>query len=372
MVARRVRRDSREPRFRRWAGDSGRMRTRPAWQRRRGRFCPEAAATSRRPLTPRTRPAAYARSAVADRAVVLSPLSSGIVALGAAFSPKRKRAERAVAARDTDVVDDRSAFDVLTPVADPGVGSWAVAAAGKWGTVACVVPAAFADYARLFHPAWRTPQSLRTVRLADGSNLDLRIESADSEVRWSEVAAANGKVAHPAMEWASITGHWRYHWGNGTQPGLWDYQPEEGSMSECQVVELAVVLADHTQTPDDCLFAIWEGFGDLPEQLESMPKLQMPQRKMVLFRGPLSAAGLSFGEIRWGSRSPSLWWPADRAWCVGTDVDLRSSYVGGSVACIDAIVNHPELEAMRVTAEQWLTADADQINPEPVGEYPYG
>jgi hypothetical protein len=36
----------REPRIRRSAGDSGRMGTRPAWPRRRGRFCPGAVAGS--------------------------------------------------------------------------------------------------------------------------------------------------------------------------------------------------------------------------------------------------------------------------------------------------------------------------------------
>jgi hypothetical protein len=249
---------------------------------------------------------------------------------------------------------DQTAFDALRLETDTGVGDWAITAAGAWQTVACVVPAVFPDYARLFHPAWRSS------------------ESGEQEVRWSDVAAANGRTVHPAMEWASITGAWRYHWGGAKQPGLWERGPEEGSLSRRQVAELASILVRHTTTPTDCFFAIWEGFGDLPTQLAEAPRLAMPNRNMVLFRGPVSSATASFDPDNYRYRSPSLWWPADRSWCVGTDVDLRSSYIGASTACVDEVTDTPGLEAMRVTAEQWLTADADQINPEPAGEYPYG
>jgi hypothetical protein len=251
-------------------------------------------------------------------------------------------------------MSDQTGFDLLRLETDTSVSDWAIAGAGEWHTVACVVPAVFPDYARLFHPGWRSSESL------------------EHEVRWSEVARANGRTMHAAMEWASITGSWRYHWGGETQPGVWDRAPEEGSLSQRQVAELAIVLGRHTSTPDECFFAIWEGFGDLTAQFVEAPKLSMPNRNMVIFRGPLSSATASFDPDGYRYRSPSLWWPADRAWCVGTDVDIRSSYVGASSACVNELTHDPELEAMRVTAKQSLTADTDQINPEPAGEYPYG
>lgn len=265
---------------------------------------------------------------------------------------------------------DQTAFDALRREPDTAVGDWAIAGAGEWHTVGCVVPAVFPDYARVFHPAWRR------YRAAYGDRLGLPSPelglSGSAEVRWSEVAAANGRTVHPAMEWASITGSWRYHWGGDTQPGLWDCPPEEGSLSQRQVAELASLLARHTSTPHECVFAIWEGFADLPAEFAEAPKLPMPHRSMVLLGGPLSSATASFASNGYTYRSASLWWPADRAWCVGTDVDLRSSYVGASIAGVEELINDPKLEAMRVTAEQRLTADADQVNPEPAGEYPYG
>lgn len=253
----------------------------------------------------------------------------------------------------------------LEIVTDTSVGDWAIENAGEWGTVACVVPAVFEDYARIFHPAWRKTTPEGSLR-ADAPPRAPEFE----EVRWSEIAAANARTAHPAMQWASITGHWRYHWGGDGQPGLWDCRSEEGTLPANQVAALAAAVAPHTTTPDECFFAIWEGFGD--RDWPSGPRLLMPARDMVLFRGPLSGATTSFGGEDWDYRSPSLWWPADRAWCVGTDVDLASSYVGATRECVDDLCALAALEVMRVTSDQWLTADADQINPEPEGTYPGG
>jgi hypothetical protein len=45
-----------------------------------------------------------------------------------------------------------------------------------------------------------------------------------------------------------------------------------------------------------------------------------------------------------------MWWPADRAWFVATEVDGFSSYVGGTQGAIDSVLASPELEAIAVTA----------------------
>jgi hypothetical protein len=89
----------------------------------------------------------------------------------------------------------------------------------------------------------------------------------------------------------------------------------------------------------------------------------MPQRPMLLFSGSLSAATTSFGDLR--HLGPSLWWPQDRAWCVATDVDLMSTYIGSTEVCVDALVNDQDLEAMTVSVDQGVSYDSDTINPTP-------
>ena len=64
-------------------------------------------------------------------------------------------------------------------------------------------------------------------------------------------------------------------------------------------------------------------------------------------------------------QSASLWWPADRAWFVATDIDLVTTFVGGSAACIGDVLRHPRVEAARVPIDQRFTWDADTVNPLP-------
>ena len=66
-------------------------------------------------------------------------------------------------------------------------------------------------------------------------------------------------------------------------------------------------------------------------------------------------------------QSPTVWWPADRAWCVGTEIDFTETLIGGSRACIEAVLNHPELEALPITLDARLDSRGDTINP-PIAE----
>ena len=84
---------------------------------------------------------------------------------------------------------------------------------------------------------------------------------------------------------------------------------------------------------------------------------------MLLLAGAIRAVGTSSLRVAPGWQSPNLWWPDDRAWCVSTEIDLMSTYVGGSRGCIQAIVEHRQLEAAEVEPSDGVAADTDAINP---------
>lgn len=154
-------------------------------------------------------------------------------------------------------------------------------------------------------------------------------------------------------------------------------QRAEGSLPRDLIAPLVEHLRIGTSTPDQCYFAVWEGFGvgqvtlrfeagtsrgekkkawasiPGPESWKSRsPTLELPARSYHVFSGPiegatsdLSGSGLDF---RW--QSANLWWPADHAWCVATEVDFEWTYVGGSRACIAAILADVNLGATERTA----------------------
>jgi hypothetical protein len=104
--------------------------------------------------------------------------------------------------------------------------------------------------------------------------------------------------------------------------------------------------------------------GVTPEVWQG-PRLRLPGREYLLFRGPLSAAlrmGCQVDATWFDPQSPSLLWPQDHSWCLATEIDFDSTLVAGSPDLIKAILAASGLEAWRVQEDDDLTAFADVIN----------
>ena len=85
----------------------------------------------------------------------------------------------------------------------------------------------------------------------------------------------------------------------------------------------------------------------------------------LLLRGPVELAAANL-LAEPSSQSANIWWPADRAWCVATDIDLVTTYVGGSTACVADLLADGGLETAPAEPRQPVTWDADRVNPPPV------
>ncbi|MER6348831.1 hypothetical protein ACWC10_26055 [Streptomyces sp. NPDC001595] len=198
---------------------------------------------------------------------------------------------------------------------------------GDFGTVAGVAAPGFPAYVRVLHPA----------------SLDER------PVRWATVAAAYGRPLAPGTRWHRLTGMDVYY-QNASEyglPGVWDEHPAEGPTPPEVARALLPVLARHTRTPDRCWFGLWSGYGTW--DFDALPSFETPGRDEILLTGTLADAvsPVSMDEF---AELPDLWWPEDRAWCVGGDVDLVSTYVGGPQSLIAELLASPELEAFPVAA----------------------
>lgn len=162
----------------------------------------------------------------------------------------------------------------------------------------------------------------------------------------------------------------------------------EGHLDAPLLAALTDVLGQHTTTPDDCYFALWEGYGDIhggeaarfltaftgpmrwpgrifaKEKPKAPPPPAFPPHVMdgplltangeahFLFAGKLGDAG-QWGAASYGGgvprdiNSPNLMWPADHAWFVTTSIEGTWTGVGGSDALIDALLRDSRLEVVR-------------------------
>lgn len=167
-----------------------------------------------------------------------------------------------------------------------------------------------------------------------------------------------------------------------------DGERQEGHLDDVLLAALVEDLAAHTTTPDECFFALWEGYGDIhggeaasfltafagsprwpgrifikekpaappppafaPEVMDG-PLLTVGDEAYFLFAGPLVDAG-RWGAASYGGgaprdiNSPNLMWPSDRAWFVTTAVEGTWTGVGGSAALIDTLLRDDRLEVVR-------------------------
>ena len=206
-----------------------------------------------------------------------------------------------------------------------------------------LVPAGFSEYLRIFHPAYRTG-----------------VSGLSEPVTWAEIARANGVRMHAGVQLGSITGSERFEWAG--QPGVFDQPPETGNLPRELVDALPSVLARRTSTPDTCYFAVWEGMESLPPEVRAAPTFSVPNRSYHLMTGAVDAIRELAGALG-APRSPHLWWPQDHAWCVATEVDLKTTYIGTDRSCAQDVSSLPGVEAATVSPDLGIDWLSDTLNP---------
>ena len=159
------------------------------------------------------------------------------------------------------------------------------------------------------------------------------------------------------MEWGSVTGSWQL----SDQPPVWDWPPVTGELPGTVTMTVAALLARYAAPDRPWFFGLWQGHGRLtfPGMAATF---DLPQRPMFLFEGDLASL-TTFAK--WAGAGPNLWWPAGREWCVGTDIDLMTTYGGASAGCIKALFGDDAIEAREVSADQSVAWDSDTVNPLP-------
>jgi hypothetical protein len=239
-------------------------------------------------------------------------------------------------------------------------------------TITIVVPAGFEAYARVLHPV-QTPGH------------------GDQLVRWADVAAWSGMPLREDAQFHSVAMPPAVP---GGPPPYGSQGPQQGSLYGPDAEVLAAILRDWTATPEDCWFCVWDGYGwgaastvavltetgqppefieearqdPVPGPVREGPRVHLPYRDYFLYQGAAeTAAALASLDGTWG-QCPNLWWPADRAWCVASEIDLQWTYVAGPRGLIDAILADDRIEALPAApddpvgrVEDWVTGWADQL-----------
>jgi hypothetical protein len=164
------------------------------------------------------------------------------------------------------------------------------------------------------------------------------------------------------MEWGSLVGTWNSNSLIGFRSGPQYQSPDEGSLPADLASELGSILAKFTDTTK-AMYALWNGWADVRGGVDNPELLELPNRTMYVIQGSIENVTNPFNLE--DPRTSNLWWPDDRKWCVATEIDLLTTYVGGSHDCVKAVIDSDILEAMQATDSQRIAWDADKVNPLP-------
>jgi hypothetical protein len=99
----------------------------------------------------------------------------------------------------------------------------------------------------------------------------------------------------------------------------------------------------------------WDQLAPTLVERPAAPMLLLPHREHHLWTGTLA----DVAAFRHHGQAPSLWWPEDRSWFVGSDVDASAAYLGGSEALVDAVCAEPTLGAYRVAPSDTMLFEDD-------------
>nr|WSW57576.1 hypothetical protein OG513_02770 [Streptomyces sp. NBC_00998] len=206
-------------------------------------------------------------------------------------------------------------------------------------------------------PAEVSYHEYRQARLADGSIRPVGFAGIDLEVGVA-TGGGLGRAEHPGRGWRRL--RWAelaHRTGDPVVPdgllpsyrcfpsakrkGSWPLgivPPTEGSLDRDTWNRLIAVLTEHGPAgPDTSCLAYYNplmlaavDFDDLRVQA-----------------GRLGDAGILYDNPQAGF-SPSNLWAQDRSWVLCTDYDLWATKVAGPPALIEALLNDPEIEAVRL------------------------
>lgn len=238
-------------------------------------------------------------------------------------------------------------FEGMTPAQTATDAEWALSRMRGRSGVASVVPDCFPAVLRVMH------------------SLEAMDQDSDRPVRWADVLPDYLRTGPTTF----------------LHEDVGPYNTRDGVLTRAYVDRLMPLLARETATPDRAFYGIWKGHGGINSASSNTGfviatagpvnrlALAVARRRirrradrlaatthdfigscaeapwwggrdMALMDGALNAIHALGGDDFGGGVTPlgpQLWWPADRAWFVGNEIDDAWTYLAGSRTLIDAV-----------------------------------
>ena len=159
---------------------------------------------------------------------------------------------------------------------------------------------------------------------------DYEDQKRSTPIRWCDTADENNKTIHSLMQWHSIAPppiDSRSGAGGTTAP-------YDGEIT-LEMMEIVFdILIRHSGEEQECICAIWGGFGNL-DHLRGVTRIEgIGQQEHILFNASLGAVRDQWSIVlkhylEPSGLTPQVIWPTSRDWYYTVPFEMHSSYFGG-------------------------------------------
>ena len=134
----------------------------------------------------------------------------------------------------------------------------------------------------------------------------------------------------------------------------------EGTMPRGVSRPLRRILSTHTLSQQECWFGVWAGYGLMYKPgVPDTVSIDTGWREWDLLRGPIDVLDFRFFvEVE---KSVNIAWPENKSWFVATEIDICSTYVGGSKVLIRDLSNAKDLEVLEASVSDDVFRDNDRL-----------
>ena len=147
------------------------------------------------------------------------------------------------------------------------------------------------------------------------------------------------------------------------------FVPDEDNFPDAVSAPLEELLLLHAHADcHECWLGVWRGWGGHAGRYDNhVPQPtwcledEHGQGRWDLFRAPLR---LAFAPLA-SDHTANLVWADDGSWWLNKGIDLHATYIGGSAALIDAVLQSDALEAWPAELDDDVTSVGDRLNGRP-------
>lgn len=227
---------------------------------------------------------------------------------------------------------------------------------GEKRTLNSIIPNGFESYLRVPHPAWTELNLEEEEVFSDNAKINCSQWEKLYPVSWRTIAKLNSRKIYGHMLWHEI-----YIYPAVAAEANSIEEPKEGELPRCIVEKIFNDLIRFNGKDTEIYCGFWRGAAcgyakkataqfkrRIDDQVYNLLKTKIFRLRDSFFSAHKHS--LESNLVGTDGTIPNIFWPFTNEWCVVSDFNLTSTYIGGPKNLVSRIASAADIESYEVFA----------------------